>query len=93
MEYLYYQQRTPQKMSKQDSEGKKNYANEHPSKTIDSDDNIKLAEIKKIDLYFGENPFKQKRTPKFDFKKKVGITKPGDYSIYSKENLKIHKKK
>ena len=23
----------------------------------------------------------------------VGMTKPGDYSIYSKENLKIHKKK
>ena len=30
-------------MSKIDSETKKNYANEHPSKTIDSDDNIKLA--------------------------------------------------
>ena len=34
MEYLYYQRRMHLKMSKIDSETKKNYSNEHPSKVM-----------------------------------------------------------
>ena len=33
MEYLYYQQRTPQKMTKKDSERKKIYSNKYPGYT------------------------------------------------------------
>ena len=43
MEYLYYHQRIHKKMTKQDSETRKNYTNIHPSKSIDGD-SIKVGE-------------------------------------------------
>ena len=51
MEYLYYQRRMHLKMSKIDSETKKNYSNEHPRGKKPSEDNtIKLAKSQQMKI-------------------------------------------
>ena len=57
MEYLYYQQRTPQKMTKQDSERKKNYSNLTP-----------LGGNKFLMKVLKDRPRIGPDIPKFDFK-------------------------
>ena len=58
MEYLYYLQRKPQKMTKENSKTRKNYTNVHPSKSIDGDTikvdekNFNFHKDEKIKLYF-----------------------------------------
>ena len=54
MEYLYYQQRTPQKMTKEDSDKIKTYSNEHPKGKKPSELNSKELE-KNIFLQGGAN--------------------------------------